>query len=108
MSNTVKKLTTSSDTSDLAAQIDTLRNDIAALAQTVGDIGKARGEEAVNAAKGKVDAVRDQAADAADTARLRAMEFQDQADNFIKTQPGTALGVAAGIGFLIGFFGSRR
>ena len=100
--------TNKTDAADLSEQVETLRKDLASLTQTIADLGKAKGNEAVNAARAKVSDARDHAADAAETARLQAMEFQDKADSFIKHQPATALGIAAGIGFLIGFLGSRR
>ena len=93
---------------DLAAQMEVLRNDVSALTQIITDLGKAKGADAVAAAKAKADALREKATDTADHARLQAMELQDQANDFIQKQPATALGIAAGIGFLVGFMGSRK
>ena len=111
MAAVMEKLTRNDDTvtsADLASQMDVLRKDLSALTEIIADLGKAKGDEAVAAAKSKVDAVKDKAADTADTARLQAMELQDQANTFIKNQPATALGIAAGVGFLVGFMGSRK
>ncbi len=93
---------------DLNDQIETLRQDIGALTQTISEMGKHKGDETIEAARAKASDLRDKAADHAETARLQALEMQDQANNFIRNQPATALGIAAGVGFLVGFFGSRK
>lgn len=93
---------------DLAEQVETLRADLSALTQTIADLGKQKGDEATSAAKAKLSDARDAAADTAETARLQALELQGQANDFITKQPATALGIAAGVGFLVGFFGSRK
>lgn len=98
----------SATTADLSDQIEILRNDLSALTQTIADLGKAKGDEAVSAAKAKAADVRDKAADHAETARLQALELQDRTNDFIRNQPATALGVAAGLGFLVGFMSSRK
>ncbi len=111
MNTAVKKLTRNADsaaTADLTDQIDVLRKDLSALTEIIADLGKAKGDAAIAAAKEKVDGVAESAADTAETARLHAMELQGQANDFIKNQPATALGIAAGIGFLVGFMGSRK
>ncbi|MEJ6396708.1 DUF883 family protein [Yoonia sp. 208BN28-4] len=100
--------TNAPNSDDLAEQIKILRDDLGSLTQTIADMGRATGENAVNAAKSKVNDVRDAAMDRAETAQLHAMEVKNQADDFIRTQPATALGVAAGLGFLVGFMSSRR
>lgn len=108
MTSVLKKVNATADSDDLAAQVETLRQDLATLTHSISDLGKAKGDAAVNAAKAKMADVRDQAADTAETARLHAMELQGQADTFIKNQPAAALGIAAGVGFLVGFLGSRK
>ena len=108
MTSTLQKLNKSPEAADVSEQIATLRGDIAALTQTIADLTKAKGDEAINTAKSKLSDVRDQAAEASETPRLMAMELQDKTDAFIKKQPAAALGIAAGVGFLVGFIGSRN
>lgn len=96
-----KSKTADMSAEDLSDQIETLRNDLSALTQTIADIGKAKGEETVATAKAKMSEAREKASDTAEHARVRA-------EDFMQTQPATALGIAAGIGFLIGFLGSRK
>ncbi len=110
MATAAKKLngTTELAAADLAAQIEVLRDDLSSLTHSIAVLGKAKGDEAITAAKSTATDVRQKAVDSAETARLQAMELQSQANDFIKTQPATALGIAAGVGFLIGFIGSRK
>ena len=86
---------------DLSDQIALLKKDIASLTETLGEYGKAKSEE-------MRDNARNAANDFADTGRLKAMEAQKQAEEFLQAQPGPALGIAAGIGFLVGLVTARR
>lgn len=86
---------------DLSAQIDLLKKDIAGLTETIADLGKAKSAEAQGKARDKVDEL-------TETGKEKLLETQLQAEHFLKTQPGTALGIAAGIGFLVGLVTARR
>lgn len=104
----LKKVESSVTTDDLAKQMEVLREDLSSLTRTIADFGKAKGDEAVATAKLRAEEAGQKLSGHADTARLKAMDAQDQANEFIRTQPATALGVAAAFGFLIGFLGSRK
>ena len=93
---------------DLTDQIEILRKDLSALTATIADLGKAKGDEALQAAKARASSVRDAAADQVEAAQLQAQQLRSQADQFVREQPATALGIAAGIGFLVGFFSTRK
>lgn len=86
---------------DLSNQIALLKNDIASLTETLGEYGKAKSEE-------MRDNARSAANDFAETGRAKAIEAQKQAEEFLHAQPGTALGIAAGLGFLVGILTARR
>ena len=86
---------------ELSEQIALLKNDIASLTETLGDYGKAKTNE-------MRDTARTAANDLSDAGRAKAMEAQKQAEEFLKAQPGTALGIAAGLGFLVGLVTARR
>jgi ElaB/YqjD/DUF883 family membrane-anchored ribosome-binding protein len=86
---------------DLSAQIAVLKNDIATLTSAMGEFGRAKTEEAKKTAK-------DTISDATTAGRVKALEAQAQAEEFLRTQPTTALGIAAGIGFLVGIVTARR
>ena len=86
---------------DLSTQIAILKDDIAALTSTMGDFGKTKVAEASETAKST-------AADLSEASRQKAVETQAKAEEFVRTQPTTALGIAAGIGFLVGLMTVRR
>lgn len=86
---------------DLSAQIELLKSDISTLTSTLANYGKAKGTEVTEGAKACVR-------DLGDAGRERALEAQLQAEEFVRTQPGTALGIAAGIGFIVGLITARR
>lgn len=88
-------------TDELAAQIELLKSDIASLTSSIGDFGKSK----ISEVKGQAQKT---ATDFATTSREKAIETQIRAEDFIRSQPGTAIGIAAGIGFLVGIFSSRR
>ena len=86
---------------DLASPLATLKNDIAELTGAVTNFSKTRGRAAADQAKTTAQGL-------ADTGRVKAAEAQESAEEFIRTQPATALGIAAGIGFLVGLVAARR
>lgn len=109
MATTAKQSNTNGATaSDLSDQIEILRADLGNLTQVMADLGKAKGEDAVAAARTAASSARDKVTDQAEVARQQAADLQGQANDFIHKQPATALGIAAGLGFLIGFMGSRK
>ena len=86
---------------DLSNQIAVLKNDIANLTSTMGDVGKAQANAAASTVKST-------AANLKEAGQRKAVETQDSAEEFIRTQPATALGIAAGAGFLVGLLTARR
>jgi len=86
---------------ELADQVATLRNDIATLTNTLGEYGKMKSSEVSGQAK-------EMLSDLSTAGRVKAVEAQAKAEDFITTQPATALGIAAGIGFLVGIVSARR
>lgn len=108
MNAVTNKSKNETDTSDVSAQLEVLRDDVATLTQIIGELAKSKSDEALSIAKAKASDFRDSASDHAEAARRQALEVQDKATDFVRTQPATALGIAAGVGFLIGFLGSRK
>jgi ElaB/YqjD/DUF883 family membrane-anchored ribosome-binding protein len=86
---------------DLSAQIDLLKNDLANLTQTLSDYSVAKSQDANRAA-------RDTAAEVQTLSRDAAHKAQAQAEEFVQNQPATSLGLAAGLGFLVGMMTARR
>ncbi|MHA6263310.1 DUF883 family protein [Arenibacterium sp. CAU 1754] len=93
---------------DLSEQIAILRNDLSDLSGTIAGLGKTKTAELKDAAAQQADVAREKGAKAAEYVSERAHEAQAQANDFVKTQPGAALGIAAGLGFLVGYLSSRR
>ncbi len=95
------QLTKDATIEDLSTQIAILKDDIAALTGTVSEYGMAKGRSAADQAKSAAN-------DMAQSGRAKAAEAQETAEEFIRTQPATALGIAAGVGFLVGLVTARR
>ena len=93
---------------DLADQIATLKTDLADLTSLIGDMGAAQGAQAKEKMQERVEAARDAGAAHIDDAKVQAQKLGAEANDFITRQPATALGIAAGIGFLVGMLGARK
>lgn len=86
---------------ELSAQIETLKNDLSTLTSTLSDYGVGKAEEVKQTAQQKAQEFKS-------AGRDKAIEAQLHTEEFVKTQPATALGLAAGLGFLVGMITSRR
>lgn len=86
---------------DLSAQIDVLKNDLSTLTQALSEYGMSKSQDAKRAAQ-------QTAADLQTAGRDKAREAQAQAEDFVHNQPATSLGLAAGLGFLVGMITARR
>lgn len=95
---TTKRKTTApaATTEDLSRQVETLKEDIARLTETLGVYGRSKGQE-----------FRAEAQRRADRYRHEAQGRVDEIEAYVHQNPAQALGIAAGIGLLIGLF-SRR
>lgn len=107
------RTTTSNDNSDpsvsdLAKQIETLQKDLGDLTGLMKDMGKAQAVRLGEQAEEKAKALRARGEDAAHAARGHVEDMHAQANAYVREQPATALGIAAGFGFLVGFLMSRR
>lgn len=80
-------------TEDLSRQVDALKADIARLAETLGDYGKA-----------KSDHYRTEAQRRAEDLRAEAQGRLEDVEVYVRQNPAQALGIAAGVGLLIGLF----
>ncbi|WP_099824317.1 glycine zipper domain-containing protein [Oceaniglobus indicus] len=95
-------------TEDLAKQVDQLKTDIATLTQSIGDLGRAKGEEVSRSVREQARAARAAGQDHLAAVQLQAEDKYRDAENYVRTNPAAAIGIAAGFGFLVGFLGSRR
>ena len=91
-------INTTADIEDLKAQLATLKTDMADLGKILSDLPKEKIAEARIAAKVN-----------AEKARETALDYVAQAESAARRNPGAALGIAAGAGFLAGLLmGGRR
>ena len=65
-------------------------------------------QRAEAAIRQRAQAARAQGAVAMKDAQAQAHKLGEQANDFVAEKPGVALGLAAGLGFLIGVWGTRR
>ncbi len=83
-------------TEDLSRQVEALKADVARLTNSLGAFGRAKGRQYQAEAQRRANQYRDEAQGRA-----------DEIEAYVHQNPATALGIAAGIGLLIGLF-SRR
>ncbi len=93
---------------DLAKQIETLQNDIGEITGLMAELGKAQASRLGEEAEAKAQKLKQKGEDAASAAQAQMEDLHAQANDFIRTQPATALGIAAGLGFLFGLLMTRR
>ncbi|WP_333685335.1 DUF883 family protein [Pontibaca methylaminivorans] len=93
---------------ELAKQLEELRSDMNKLTKTMGDLGRASGARLGDAARENLDRAEQLAHSGMEAARARAQQLEHQASDFVAQQPAMALGIAAGLGFLVGLMTSRR
>lgn len=96
------------DASDLNAQIDALKNDIAAISQTIADLSKSQKDQFVASAKANAETLKDRSAAALGDARSMAEDGYAQAEKAVRDNPAAAVGIATGIGFLVGLIAGRK
>ncbi|MGY6412208.1 MAG: DUF883 family protein [Alkalilacustris sp.] len=93
---------------DLNRQMEALREDVAAIAETLKALGRAQGKAAAEGVREKADEAR-AAGEAQVEALRRSLEaILAEADSAARQKPVTAMGIAAGFGFLIGLLLARR
>ena len=103
--STVGSPTTSTDVME---QMAILRDDLNSITVTLGELAQAKGADLTHAAQGRINEAKQKATEGVETARAQAAHLNDQANDFVRTQPAAALGIAAGLGFLIGMLSTRK
>ena len=92
----------------LSSQIATLRSDIAAISKSLADLGSNTKDVAVEKARQKASELRATGEEQLHAAQVRAEELGQQAVDAVRKQPATAVGLAVGVGFLLGFLSGRK
>jgi ElaB/YqjD/DUF883 family membrane-anchored ribosome-binding protein len=93
---------------DLNAQIEALKNDIAGLSHTIAELSKAQKNELVASAKGQAQALKTRGDAALQDAQAATQDAYAQAEQAVKDNPAAAVGIATGIGFLVGLIAGRK
>ena len=93
---------------DVRAQIAALQSDVAELTRTIGDYGRARGGDAKAAASLKAEELRNRADHLRHDAEARIKTGYAQAETAVRDNPAAAVGIAAGLGFVLGLLTTRR
>lgn len=93
---------------DMAAQIGQIKEDIVTLTKMMTSYAGDTEKWAEDALKKRAKAAREQGVVALNDAQVQAEKLGAQANDFVAHKPGIALGLAAGLGFLIGVWGTRR
>lgn len=93
---------------DLAAQLDTLRGDLARLSALAADFGRDRIGHASDRAHQHAANLGATAEREARHLRARASDFAHDVEGFMHERPATTIGLAVAFGFLVGMVSSRR
>ncbi|EAQ04847.1 hypothetical protein OB2597_06175 [Pseudooceanicola batsensis HTCC2597] len=93
---------------DVKEQIAALQADVAELTRAVAGYGRARGEEARRAANRTADDMRARAEKMGHDAEAQLRSGYAQAESAVRENPTAAVGIAAGVGFLLGLISARR
>lgn len=88
-------------TRELQQQISTLRDDISQLTETVTKYGKAQARAGINS-------VREAGAQRLSQAEDFATRTVADTEEYVRTHPAASVGMAAGLGFLVGLMTTRR
>lgn len=108
LEKSVKSAQADSSADDLKLQLSILQDDVAALTKTVGSYGKARGSEARAAAEQTAADLKARAEKLGKDAEAQLRSGYSSAETAVKDNPAAAVGIAAGVGFLVGLLTARR
>ncbi|PTQ74923.1 DUF883 family protein [Celeribacter persicus] len=93
---------------DLSAQIETLKSDVAALTDTIAEYGRAQKAQLGAVAEDKIETAKKIGMETAQQARQQARDAYAGAEKTIRANPAASVGIAAGVGFLVGLLTARR
>ena len=93
---------------DLTDQIDALKTDIASITEILADIGSTKRDEAASKVRATAEDVKARGEKHLSDAQARAEDMGQQAVEAVRQQPAAEVGIAVGVGFLMGFLTSRK
>ena len=92
---------------ELQVQIARLKEEIAAIASTLKDIGTEKVEGAKQSASGAYDDAVRRGEAAVDDVRRQIHDIEDQLSAAVREKPLTSLAIAAGVGYLLALMARR-
>jgi ElaB/YqjD/DUF883 family membrane-anchored ribosome-binding protein len=98
----------SASSEDLERQIEALKKDVAGIARILSDMGSQRRDDLKDTVGRTAADLRARGEATYNDARDRGIELGDQAADAVRRQPGTAIALAVGLGFVIGLVTGRR
>ncbi len=93
---------------ELSRQVEALRADIAAIAETLKGLGRAGTRAAADEVRDRAEHARAGAEARIEDVHARLDAALAEADRMARDRPATAMGIAAGLGFLVGLLLGRR
>ena len=103
-----QKSTTQDEIDQLSSQISTLKKDISDISETLAELGQSSKDAASMQAKKKAAELRAAGQHQMDQAQDMAEDLGRQAGDAVHNQPMATMGVAVGLGFLLGFMTGRK
>lgn len=96
------------DIEQLSEQISALKQDVSAVSETLAELGKSTRDAAATNARRKAAHLREVGETQFEAAQHRAGEIGQNATEAVRQQPATFVGLAVGLGFLLGFVSGRK
>lgn len=96
------------DIEQLSEQIAMLKQDLADISETMSALGKSSQAAAGEHVRRKASQVRDAGEERLNSAQRTAEDLGQQAVDMARSQPAGAVGLAVGLGFLLGFMTGRK
>ncbi|MBF9034803.1 DUF883 family protein [Rhodobacterales bacterium HKCCE2091] len=108
MANVSNLKDSSPDTDDIAKQLQAVKADLAKLTEVVSGYAAAKGTEARDRVTREAEALSAEARARYDRTAAEADRIAREAGDLVRERPGMAVGMAAAVGFLVGYLGARR
>lgn len=96
------------EASDVTAQIETIKDDIAALTSLMADFATEKKAEAKQQVTTTAKAAQDQAIESGEKLFSDAEAAYHKVEESVRQQPAMAVGIAASLGFIFGMITARR
>ena len=96
------------DVEQLSQQIAELRDDLSEISHTIAQLGASSRDAASRQVRDTAVHLRERGERGLRSAQHQAEELGHQATDAVRSQPALAVGVAVGLGFLLGYLSGRK